>query len=64
MQFWRLGYYLLFLLFFGCFGCQRGEKPVVTGYFPTTGPATGFDNGAEKTPEGFMEVTEQMELPF
>ena len=27
-------------------------------------PATGFDNGAEKTPEGFMEVTEQMELPF
>ncbi len=27
-------------------------------------PATGFDNGDEKIPEGFVEVTEQMELPF
>ena len=30
-----------FLLFFCCFGCQRGEKPAVTGFFPATGPATG-----------------------
>ena len=27
-------------------------------------PATGADNGREKTPDGFVEVTEQMELPF
>ncbi len=27
-------------------------------------PATGADNGCEKTPDGFVEVTEQMELPF
>ena len=27
-------------------------------------PATGADNGQEKLPEGFVEVTEQMELPF
>ena len=27
-------------------------------------PATDNDNGAEKTPDGFMPVTEQMELPF
>ena len=27
-------------------------------------PATGADNGLEKTPDGFVEVTEQMELPF
>ena len=27
-------------------------------------PATGIDNGREKTPDGFVEVTEQMELPF
>ena len=23
------------------FGCQRGEKPAVTGFFPATGSATG-----------------------
>ena len=23
------------------FGCHRGEKPAVTGFFPATGPATG-----------------------
>ncbi|MZH54262.1 hypothetical protein GT648_01665 [[Clostridium] innocuum] len=38
---WRFGYLLLFLLFFCCFGCQRGEKPAVTGFFPATSPATG-----------------------
>ena len=27
-------------------------------------PATDTSNGAEKIPEGFVEVTEQMELPF
>ena len=27
-------------------------------------PATGADNRREKTPDGFVEVTEQMELPF
>ena len=27
-------------------------------------PATGADNGREKMPDGFVEVTEQMELPF
>ena len=27
-------------------------------------PATGADNGREKTTDGFVEVTEQMELPF
>ena len=27
-------------------------------------PATGSDNGGEKTPDGFVPVTEQMELPF
>ena len=27
-------------------------------------PATDSGNGAGKTPEGFVEVTEQMELPF
>ena len=27
-------------------------------------PATGADNGREKTPDGFVEVTEQVELPF
>ena len=27
-------------------------------------PATDSSNGAEKIPEGFVEVTEQMELPF
>jgi len=27
-------------------------------------PATDADNGREKTPDGFVEVTEQMELPF
>ena len=27
-------------------------------------PATGADNGQEKLPDGFVEVTEQMELPF
>ena len=27
-------------------------------------PATGFDNGPEKTPDGFVPVNEQMELPF
>ena len=27
-------------------------------------PATGADNGPEKMPDGFVEVTEQMELPF
>lgn len=27
-------------------------------------PATGTDNGGEKTPDGFEPVTEQMELPF
>ena len=27
-------------------------------------PATDTGNGAEKTPDGFVEVTEQMELPF
>ena len=26
--------------------------------------ATDISNGAEKIPEGFEEVTEQMELPF
>ena len=26
-------------------------------------PATDADNGREKTPDGFVEVTEQMELP-
>src|SRR5699024_1137502 len=30
---WRVTVYLLFLLFFCCFGCQRGEKPAVTGFF-------------------------------
>ena len=38
---WRVIVYLLFLLFFCCFGCQRGEKPAVTGFFPATGSATG-----------------------
>ena len=27
-------------------------------------PATNTEGGAEKIPEGFVEVTEQMELPF
>ena len=27
-------------------------------------PATDTSNGAEKIPEGFVEVTEQMELSF
>ena len=38
------------------YGRQKGWEREAT--------ATGFDNGREKTPEGFVEVTEQMELPF
>jgi len=30
-----------FLLFFCCFGCHRGEKPIVSGFSPATGSATG-----------------------
>ncbi|NSE62495.1 tweety protein [Faecalicatena fissicatena] len=30
-----------FLLFFCCFGCYRGEKPIVSGFSPATGSATG-----------------------
>jgi hypothetical protein len=38
---WRLGYLLLFLLFFCCFGCYKGEKPRNKGFSPATGSATG-----------------------
>ena len=38
------------------YGRQKGWEREAT--------ATGFDNGREKTPDGFVEVTEQMELPF
>ncbi|WP_419092319.1 hypothetical protein, partial [Waltera sp.] len=30
-----------FLLFFCCFGCQRGKKPGNKGFSPATGSATG-----------------------
>ena len=37
------------------YGRQKGRE--------REAPATGADNGREKTPDGFVEVTEQMELP-
>ena len=42
-------------------GWERESNPKAADAF---GLATGADNGREKTPDGFVEVTEQMELPF
>ena len=42
---WRVGYYLLFLLFFCCFGCQRGEKPCGYSIFPGNGVGNGIATG-------------------
>lgn len=47
------------------YGRQKGwerESDLKDGH--AFGSATGADNGQEKTPDGFVNVTKQMELPF
>ena len=42
-------------------GWERESNPKAADAF---GVATGADNGRKRTPDGFVEVPEQMELPF